>query len=312
MADYVPPAGLGSVVPSSPAAGVQIYSSDQITANLIITDRIIVGRGGISVGTTAAAGAITPPPSGSISLPSQGTIVFLSANGLVAQVGLQGGTGTPNLLRLGGTGTGDFAFIRIGTSGGDVAEFGSVYMAIAPGTNPAASGTIRLRNQDDIRSRNAANTGDLVALSVDSSDHLYLGVFPDGVSDKVAAVRFGIGTTALAANAFLDANLGLLQSTSSLRYKSLLGRLDLAEARRIVFGLRPIVYRSLSPSDDTRRELVGLAAEEVDGLDARFVTYDKEARPNGVMYASLLAPAVLVSQDHERRLSELERRLANG
>jgi hypothetical protein len=99
------------------------------------------------------------------------------------------------------------------------------------------------------------------------------------------AVKFAaIGTTASAANAFLDnaASNNLLRSTSSIRYKtdvhSVRGAMDIALA------LRPITYRSLAKADDPERLHYGLVAEDVASVDSSLVNYDEEGRPDGVQY----------------------------
>lgn len=121
------------------------------------------------------------------------------------------------------------------------------------------------------------------------------------VSLQNSAMYFPVvGTTASAANAFLDnattpAN-SLLRSTSSLRYKPFVRPLELAEAQKIVLDGVPIAYMH-----ESGQQGVGLAAEW-EARDARMVTFDKWGRPDWVQYPHYVAPLMLVAQDHERRL----------
>ena len=85
-----------------------------------------------------------------------------------------------------------------------------------------------------------------------------------------------IGTTASAANAFLDnaadpANR-LLRSTSSIRYKTEVEDLETQRADAIL-GLRPVWYRSLAEADPSEWSYYGLIAEEVAKIEPRLVTW---------------------------------------
>lgn len=120
-----------------------------------------------------------------------------------------------------------------------------------------------------------------------------------------------IGTTASAANAFIDnattpAN-SLLRSTSSLRYKTDI--IELPDSRlREADKFRPIEYTSLALKDDPNRRFIGYAAEEVAEIDSSLVSYDALGRPDGVQYDRVLLIQVIALQ---KRVKELEQRLAN-
>lgn len=100
----------------------------------------------------------------------------------------------------------------------------------------------------------------------------------------------GVGTTASAANAFLDntttpAN-SLLRSTSSIRYKTNVETLKTEFADK-VFELRPVWYRSKADADKKEWSWFGLIAEEVAQVEPRLVhwsypesAYDKVAVQN--------------------------------
>lgn len=84
----------------------------------------------------------------------------------------------------------------------------------------------------------------------------------------------GVGTTASAANAYLDngstpANQ-LLRSTSSLRYKTDVETLDHVKADAVL-NLRPVWYRSKAEADRKDWSWYGLIAEEVAQVEPRLV-----------------------------------------
>lgn len=120
-----------------------------------------------------------------------------------------------------------------------------------------------------------------------------------------------IGTTASAANAFLDSGAGnqLLRSTSSLRYKT-----DVKDLSEDDLGaldkLRPISYRSLCEGDDKELRWFGLIAEEVAEHSPRLVHYtygeDKIRIPDGVQYERLGVLMLKKLQLMEGRLKGLE------
>ena len=86
-----------------------------------------------------------------------------------------------------------------------------------------------------------------------------------------------VGTTASAANAFLDSGSTpanqLLRSTSSLVYKRDVENLDNALADAVVEGARPVWYRSKAEHDRADWGWYGLIAEELAEIDPRLVTW---------------------------------------
>jgi hypothetical protein len=145
----------------------------------------------------------------------------------------------------------------------------------------------------------------------------------------------GIGTTASAANAFLNSGSTpaneLLRSTSSLRYKTDVrpipqGRLNALST------LAPIEYTSLAKADDPSRRFVGFAAEEVAAIDPTLVNWGYHAddweqvergegddrytemrlkegatlRPDGVQYDRVLLMLVTAMR---AEIEELKRRI---
>lgn len=88
-----------------------------------------------------------------------------------------------------------------------------------------------------------------------------------------SAIQFpGVGTTASAANAFLDntSSNNLLRSTSSLRYKTGVEDMWTSLADNVL-KLRPIWYRSKADADRKDWSWFGLAAEEVAQIEPRLV-----------------------------------------
>lgn len=101
----------------------------------------------------------------------------------------------------------------------------------------------------------------------------------------------GAGTTASAANAFIDSGSTpvneLLRSTSSLRYKTKVTAIPLSRIEAIR-KLRPIEYNSLAKADNRKTRFVGYAAEDVEKIDPALVNHDAKGRPDGVMYDRVL------------------------
>ena len=121
-----------------------------------------------------------------------------------------------------------------------------------------------------------------------------------------------LGTTASAANAFLDSGSSpannLLRSTSSIRYKTDVRDLEAADSE-ILSKLRPIKYRSRAKADDPRKEHFGLIAEEVHEVDPRLVHYTKDMGrpvPDGVQYERIIPLLIHRIQYLEKRMSALE------
>lgn len=84
----------------------------------------------------------------------------------------------------------------------------------------------------------------------------------------------GSGTTASAANAFLDSgnNNRIYRSTSSIRYKA---NVNNVTDSSVVYKLRPVTYTSMCEDDDKSKEWYGFIAEEVELVDNRLVHYSK-------------------------------------
>lgn len=127
----------------------------------------------------------------------------------------------------------------------------------------------------------------------------------------------GIGTTASAANAFLNSGSSpaneLLRSTSSIRYKTDVVDLDSGEARKIL-ELRPITYKSLCQGDAKDLRWYGLLAEDVAKVLPRLVHYTKDEKgeeiPDGVQYERLNVLLLAVVRQQREMLAKMEARIA--
>lgn len=142
-----------------------------------------------------------------------------------------------------------------------------------------------------------------------------------GVSSPVEAFRIGatgstqfpvIGTTASAANAFLDSGStpanNLLRSTSSIRYKKDVETLDSQYADAIL-NLRPVWYRSKCEADREDWSWYGLIAEEVAEVDPRLVhwtTVEEQLVPDAVQYERISVLLLDIVKRQESRIQALE------
>jgi hypothetical protein len=173
------------------------------------------------------------------------------------------------------------------TSGVSVANGTLLYATGAGGMNLAtanASGAIKLYTGAEV-----------LAVTIASNQAV---TFAAGITATTGTFS-GHGTTASAANAFLDSGTGLLsRSTSSLRYKAVVGDYSADEAWKLIEGTKAIAY---TPKEGGK-EHVGLAAEWIHELDQRFTTVDKDGNPDWVQYPHLTAPLMLALADVKRRM----------
>jgi hypothetical protein len=185
--------------------------------------------------------------------------------------------------------------------------------SLALGTTPAASGVIRLPNDGRITARNTTNTTDYDLIFLTTSNEVTVGTSLRATNMIGSFVFFNsIGTTASGANAFLDgasAN-NLLRSTSSARYKDIVGPMMIEDARGFLMSLDPLWYRSLASADDPEDVWPGFTAERVAKVDDAFAHYDRKGRPDSIMYDRIVVPLTVGFQDHEQRIAKLEERLS--
>lgn len=125
------------------------------------------------------------------------------------------------------------------------------------------------------------------------------------------AIHFpAIGTTATTPNSTLisgNANQ-LLRFTSSMKVKNVVNDISEEESRDMLSKLRVFSYKSLCKADDKDQLFVGLGAEEVEKIDKRLVTYDKDGQPESVSYdrVGLMAIPAIVAMDRELRALRAE------
>jgi hypothetical protein len=137
-----------------------------------------------------------------------------------------------------------------------------------------------------------------------SAGSLYL----EGVT-SVRSVTIKDDTTANAANVFISSSAGTLQrSTSSIKYKTDVEDAELSYSETLIYGSRPVWYRSLSENDPSEYSYWGFIAEEVAEIDPRMVHWGDDG-PEGVQYDRYVVHLVSVIQKQQQRLDALEARL---
>jgi hypothetical protein len=135
-------------------------------------------------------------------------------------------------------------------------------------------------------------------------------------------------TTGSAANVYIAGNNTMYRSTSSAKYKTDIETLE-DDYADVVFRLRPVWYRSLSPDDPDEWSYYGLIAEEVAEVDPRLVHYGPSTdcqcepddddhvehvlscltEPEGVQYDRLVPHLISVVQRQSTTIQELTARI---
>jgi hypothetical protein len=116
-------------------------------------------------------------------------------------------------------------------------------------------------------------------------------------------------TTASSANVVIQSSGLFLRSTSSIKYKTEVEDAELSYSEALVYGSRPVWYRSLSESDPSDYSYWGFIAEEVAEIDPRMVHWGDDG-PEGVQYDRYVVHLVGVIQKQQQRLDALEARIA--
>jgi hypothetical protein len=116
-------------------------------------------------------------------------------------------------------------------------------------------------------------------------------------------------TTASSANVVIISSGLFLRSTSSIKYKTEVEDAELSYSEALVYGSRPVWYRSLSESDPSDYSYWGFIAEEVAEIDPRMVHWGDDG-PEGVQYDRYVVHLVGVIQKQQQRLDALEARIA--
>lgn len=150
----------------------------------------------------------------------------------------------------------------------------------------------------------------------------------------------GVGTTANAANTFLDSGHGnrILRTTSSIKYKKDLEPLDIQYSYALM-NLQPIWYRSKAAADNPNWSWYGFSAEDVAAIDPRMVAwgfndqdyeqieltkddgvkdFTQKLKPNaipspqGVLYERFVVHHQLVIKDLLTRMEVLEKKFSSS
>jgi trimeric autotransporter adhesin len=129
------------------------------------------------------------------------------------------------------------------------------------------------------------------------------------VTGVVRSVVVYNSTTASAANVFVGSNGNISRSTSSIKYKTEIEDAELSYSEALVYGSRPVWYRSLSESDPSDYSYWGFIAEEVAEIDPRMVHWGDDG-PESVQYDRYVVHLVGVIQKQQQRLDALEARIA--
>ena len=133
-------------------------------------------------------------------------------------------------------------------------------------------------------------------------------LFLEGVN-SVRSATIKDTTTASAGNVVINGTSGILQrSTSSVKYKTEVEDAELSYSEALVYGSRPVWYRSLSESDPSDYSYWGFIAEEVAEIDPRMVHWGDDG-PEGVQYDRYVVHLVSVIQKQQQRLDALEARI---
>lgn len=119
----------------------------------------------------------------------------------------------------------------------------------------------------------------------------------------------GIGTTAAAANTYMDSAGMLLKSTSSLRYKNPVCKADLTAAADALLKLDGEVYTAKDDPDGP--EYVGWYAERLHELEALrpWVDYDAEGLPDGIGYGAAVVPLLALVQRQQQQINEQQQQI---
>jgi hypothetical protein len=108
---------------------------------------------------------------------------------------------------------------------------------------------------------------------------------PTGQNRTFIAGISGVGVTGAAVFVNTDGQLGVM--TSSARFKDEIRPMD--KASNAILALKPVTFRYKKGIDPQRIPQFGLAAEEVEKVNADLVVRDKEGKPYSVRYEAVNA-----------------------
>lgn len=178
--------------------------------------------------------------------------------------------------------------------------------------DPTIGYRVKVYNADDelIADRDPIAQSNYFARTAAANTFTALNTFSNATGIKLT----NIGTTASAANAFMDSSNGnaFLRSTSSRRYKTDIEPLSERLAEQVL-SLEPVWYRSTSPHDKAGWSWIGLIAEDVAAIEPRLVHWrvddHGEMVPDAVQYDRLPVLMLAVMKAMRREMDDLRARL---
>lgn len=178
--------------------------------------------------------------------------------------------------------------------------------------DPTIGYRVKVYNAEDelIADRDPIAQSNYFARTAAANTFTALNTFSNATGIKLT----NIGTTASAANAFMDSSNGnaFLRSTSSRRYKTDIEPLSERLAEQVL-SLEPVWYRSTSPHDQAGWSWIGLIAEDVAAIEPRLVHWrvddHGEMVPDAVQYDRLPVLMLAVMKAMRREMDDLRARL---
>jgi hypothetical protein len=337
--------------PSFPAYNLRFNTQTNIQFDTASTERMrITSAGNVGIGTTAPAVRLELQSGGvsatntllaSMFAGSTNSFIGYTSNGTTHTGGIFGvANNLPALFYIGGS-----ERMRITSAGnvgiGTTAPAALLHLGGFSGTVDGTKG-VRLTN----------NVGTVALFEVGGSGDSYIGTSSNSDfnirTNNLQRMRIGaggeihfpgVGTTASAANAFLNSASSpanqLLRSTSSIRYKTDVETVETPFADKVL-ELRPVWYRSKAEADKKDWSWYGLIAEEVAEVEPRLVHWsypesayeevsiesegeeakterklkeDAELVPDGVQYERLSVLLLDVVKRQQEAINDLKARL---
>lgn len=206
----------------------------------------------------------------------------------------------------------------VGGEGGEIAlnnpDNGNVGLYVDVSTADVAR-IYTVRNNSTINIGQLTGTGGNVGIFTATSERVRVTANGNiGIGTTAPATRFHVDgtfryTTRPAAGTITaigyDTNGDIKNSSSSLRYKYDIA--DYEKGLNIVSQLRPVSFKFNGES----RLNIGFIAEEVDALGLNEVMlYDEQNRPDGVLYANMVAILTNAVQEQQAQIDELKAEIA--
>ena len=124
-----------------------------------------------------------------------------------------------------------------------------------------------------------------------------------GILYNHGAVRFdNLGTGGGLPTLRYDAQGRIVFDVSSLRYKENITDMDINSS--LLYDLRPVSYNYKTESKQNRK--IGFIAEEIEKIFPSLIGYDKEGKPNSVVYDMLVVPIIAEMKKQKIIIDELQ------